>query len=74
MSLQELKLELQEKGYIVNIPSNSKRIVVMGYGKRYFNAKKAKAVSITTDLILQGYNVKTVKEIDGYYDFYVYLS
>jgi hypothetical protein len=74
MDLQELKEKLKKAGYNVTIPAGGNRIAVMGYGKSYFQAKKAKAASITSELISQGYNVKTVKDADGYYDFWVSLT
>ncbi len=74
MNLQDLKEKLQKAGYNVNMPAGGNRIAVMGYGKSYFKAKKAKAASITSELISQGYNVKAVKDADGYYDFWVSLS
>jgi hypothetical protein len=74
MTLQDLKEKLQKAGYNVNIPFGGNRIAVIGYGKGYFKAKKSKAASITSELIYQGYNVKTIKDADGYYDFWISLS
>jgi len=45
MKLQDLKEKLQKAGYNVTIPAGGNRIAVMGYGKSYFKAKKAKSLN-----------------------------
>ena len=73
MNLQEIKEKLSNQGYNVTIPINDNRIKVMGYGKGYFKVKKAKANSIVNDLKSMGYNAVSKRDIDGYYDFWVFV-
>jgi hypothetical protein len=77
--LNKLKEKLQSDGYYVHVPINSHQVNVMGKfhkqfsSKNFFNAKGAKAKSIESDLRHLGYNVKSKKNFDGFYDFWVTL-
>ena len=71
-TLEQIKNDLKKYGYNVTIPANANYVSVMGSGKGFFKAKKAKAESIVSYLIYLGFNAKMVKHIDGYFDFYVY--
>lgn len=70
-SLDELNKKLQKLGYNSTIPAGSNKIVVMGMGKKFFAAKKAKALSILANLKSQGFNAEMKLDPDGYYDFLV---
>jgi hypothetical protein len=74
MELNELLDKLKKQGYNATIPSNSKRINVIGLNKGYFRAKKQMAKSIIETLKANGYNAVSELDSDGYYDFYVYPS
>lgn len=70
--LIDLKDKLQKYGYNVSIPSGADFVFVSGIGKGHFNAKKAKAASILTNLKNQGFNAEMKLDPDGYYDFKVF--
>jgi asparagine synthetase B (glutamine-hydrolysing) len=78
MTKQEKAEKLQKLGYSISTPANANYININGMQNgnktNYFKAKKAKAESIVSNLIYQGFDVKAIKHIDGYFDFYVYCS
>ena len=75
MTKQEKKEKLEKLGYFVNAPYGANYLTVSGTVNgnktKYFLAKKAKAASIVSNLIKQGFDVKAEKDFDGYFDFYI---
>jgi diacylglycerol kinase family enzyme len=73
-NLEAIKQKLAGRNYMVTIPAGASHISVMGYNKKYFNAKQAKAATIAAELRSQGFRVVIAKAGDGYFDFYVYAN
>ena len=75
MTKQEKKEKLEKYGYSVNSPAGANYLTVSGTingnKTKYFNAKKAKAATITSDLIKLGFNVKVEQDYEGFFDFYI---
>ncbi len=71
--LSKIQEKLQKYGYHTTIPSGASFVFVIGIGKGYFKAKKAKAESILATLKQQGFNASMTKHYDGYYDFKVHV-
>ena len=73
---EETAEKLKKLNYSISTPAGANYIIINGTQSgnktNYFKAKKAKAINIVSNLINQGFNVKTQKHIDGYFDFYVY--
>ena len=63
--------KLKKLGYMVTIPANANKIVVLGQNGKYFKAKQIKANGITYTLNMLGFLCWNLKAPDGYYDFFV---
>lgn len=78
MTLQQKKERLESLGYSVNMPINADYLTISGtkqgkYSTKYYNAKKAKAKTITETLIKLGFDAKAELDIyDDFYNFYIF--
>lgn len=75
MTKQEKKEKLEKYGYSVSAPAGANYLkvsgTISGNKTKYFNAKKAKAASITANLIKLGFDVKAEQDYEGFFDFYI---